>query len=64
MSTVQTLPREYSLPAKPAQSRRGNLVVDDNTAAEVMEVGAVGLVTKSFLLKVIAGTVRERLANT
>jgi DNA-binding NtrC family response regulator len=35
-----------------------------DTAAEVMEMGAVGLVTKSFLLKVIAGTVRERLANS
>jgi DNA-binding NtrC family response regulator len=33
-------------------------------ATEVMEMGAVGLVTKSFLLKVIAGTVRERLANS
>jgi DNA-binding response OmpR family regulator len=35
-----------------------------DTAAEVMEMGAVGLVTKSFLLKMLAGMVRVRLANS
>ena len=37
---------------------------DSETAVKVMEMGAVSLVTKSLLLKVLAGTVRERLANT
>jgi DNA-binding NtrC family response regulator len=35
-----------------------------DTAAEVMEMGAVGLVMKSFLLRMLAGIVRERLANS
>jgi hypothetical protein len=30
MNAVQTLPHEYSLPAKPVQSPQGILVVDDD----------------------------------